>query len=268
MGKALALALALVATAAPAVGAQQDTTARRGRTSPLITRREVAWGLVGTAVGIGTMFADTEIQDWVRSDDVQSSGLDDFSDQIKRVNEKSLFVAEMALWGIGRLTKSETLADASWHAAEAVAITTFTTTAVRVALGRTRPFKTGGDDAFDYHPFKGAGDQAYRSVPSLHAAAAFATAAAVTGEVHRRRPSMTKVVAPVSFAVASLPGLGRIYADKHWTSDVVLGAVWGTITGIATVRWHHEHDDRLDRWMLGPQNAPNGQMGLGLSRQF
>lgn len=267
MGKALLLALVIVA---PALGAQQqDTVVRRsGQASPLITRREAAWGLVGTAVGIGTMFADTEIRDWVRSDDVQSAGRDDFSDQIKRVNEKSLFVAELALWGIGRLTKSEALADASWHAAEAVAITTFSTTMVRVALGRTRPFKTGGDDAFDYHPFKGAGDQAYRAVPSLHAAAAFATAAAVTGEVHRRRPGMTKVVAPVSFALASLPGLGRVYADKHWTSDVVLGAVWGTITGIATVRWHHEHDDRLDRWMLGPRNAPNGQMGLGLSRQF
>ena len=77
-----------------------------------------------------------------------------------------------------------------------------------------------------------------------------------------------KVVAPVTFAAAALPGLGRMHADKHWASDVALGAVWGTMIGISTVRWHHEHDDRMDRWMLGAANAPNGDTAIGARFRF
>jgi membrane-associated phospholipid phosphatase len=209
---------------------------------------------------------DTDIARWIRDPARQGAGARRLASGAKLVNEKSLFAAEMVLWGAGRLTRQETLADASSHAAEAVGITTLSTTIVRVALGRTRPFVTGGDDPFDYHPFKGAGSQAYRSIPSLHSAAAFTTAAALTGETRRRRPGLTKVVAPLTFAAATLPGLGRMHADKHWASDVALGAVWGTLIGTSTVRWHHEHVDRLDRWMLGVGAAPDGQAGLTLTR--
>lgn len=264
---ALGLGLGLGATALPA---QADTTARyrpvaRDR-SPLITRREAVFGIAGTAATVGLMQFDTRIMRWVRDPARQTTGARDWARGLARVNERSLFVAEMLLWGAGRATGQETLADVSWHAAEAVGITTLGTTIVRIGLGRTRPFKTNDRDPFDFHPFKGAGDQAYRALPSLHAAAAFATAAALTGETRRRKPELVKLVAPVTFAAAALPGLGRMHADKHWASDVALGGVWGTMIGIATVRWHHEHDDRLDRWMLGAGRAPNGDGLLTIGR--
>lgn len=250
---------------ATSLHAQQDSTTRDR--SPLVTRREAVFGLLGTAAGIGMMQYDPDIRRWLQDPERQTKGAQRSADVIKHVNEKTLFAAELVLWGAGRLTGNETLADVSWHAAEAVLITTVSTTFVRVGIGRTRPFKTDGRDPFDFHPGKGWSDQAYRSVPSIHSAAAFATAAALTSETRRRRPELTKVVAPVSFALATLPGLGRMHQDKHWASDIALGMVWGTLTGISTVRWHHEHDDRLDRWMLGASRAPNGDAMVTWSRR-
>jgi membrane-associated phospholipid phosphatase len=245
--------------------AQRDSTRDR---SPLITRREAIGGIVGTAASIGLMRWDPDIAHWLQKPGQQSSDAWSWAGGARHVNERSLFVAEMLLWGTGRLTRSETLADVSWHAAEAVGITTVGTQIVRIAVGRSRPFVTNDDDQFDFKPFKGRDSQAYRAIPSLHAAASFATAAVLTGETHRRRPALVKVVAPVTFAAATLPGLGRMYADKHWASDVALGAVWGTMIGIATVRWHHEHGDRMDRWMLGNARAPNGDAAVGAHFTF
>ena len=258
------VALGVGATSLRAQTAPSDS-ATRDR-SPLVTPREAVVSLVSTAAGIGLMQYDPRIRRWMQAPARQTEGARDAADLVKHVNEKTLFGAELILWGVGRLTRNETLADVSWHAAEAVLITTVSTTFVRVGVGRTRPFKSDGRDPFDFHPGKGWGDQAYRSVPSIHSAAAFATAAALTGETRRRRPELTKVVAPVSFALATLPGIGRMHQDKHWASDVALGIVWGTVTGIATVRWHHERDDRVDRWMLGAGNAPNGDALLTLGR--
>jgi membrane-associated phospholipid phosphatase len=253
-------ATSLHARQAPAAPPAPGDSARGDR-SPLITRREAVLGLVGTAAGIGLMQFDPDVRRWLMEPSRQGEGAREFSDAIRHVNEKSLFAAELVLWGVGRLTDNEGLADASWHAAEAVLITSVSTTIVRVAVGRSRPFKSDGRDQFDFFPGRGWNDQAYRSVPSIHSAAAFATAAVVTSEVRRRRPELTKVVAPLSFGLATLPGLGRMHADKHWASDVALGVVWGTLAGIATVRWHHEHDDRLDRWMLGREKAPRWELG-------
>jgi membrane-associated phospholipid phosphatase len=261
------LLAALTVGAAIPAHAQVDS-AGRGNRSPLVTRREAVVGLAGTAASIALMRWDPDIAHWMQKPEQQSSGAWSWAGGARHVNERSLFVAEMVLWGTGRLTHNESLADVSWHAAEAVGITTVGTQIVRIAVGRSRPFVTGDDDQFDFKPFKGRDSQAYRSIPSLHAAASFATAAVLTGETHRRRPGLVKVVAPVSFAAATLPGLGRMYADKHWASDVALGAVWGTMIGIATVRWHHEHDDRMDRWMLGASVAPGGRAHLTLTREL
>ena len=259
------LVVALALGAIP-LGAQADSAWHRP--PPLVTRREAIFGLTGIAAGIGLMHWDTDIARWLQDPKRQTAGAIRFSDNVKLVNEKSLFAAGMVLWSVGRLAHRETLADVSWHMAEGVLITSVSTTAVRIALGRTRPFVTDDEDAFDYHPFKGAGSQAYRSIPSLHAAASFTAAAVLTSEVRRRRPEMTKIVAPLTFAAATLPGLGRMHADKHWASDVALGAVVGTMVGISTVRWHHTRDDRLDRWMLGASVAPGGHARLTLTREL
>jgi membrane-associated phospholipid phosphatase len=46
-------------------------------------------------------------------------------------------------------------------------------------------------------------------------------------------------------------GLSRLDHNKHWASDVAVGALIGTLTGIKVVQYTHDHpDNRLDRIML------------------
>ena len=83
-----------------------------------------------------------------------------------------------------------------------------------------------------------------------------------------RRFRVTRGVLEV---LATHPGLGRMYKDKHWASDVLMGAVLGEVVGRAVVRWHHTRPgNRLDRAMLGVTATvdPAGRPALAWSRSF
>jgi membrane-associated phospholipid phosphatase len=67
---------------------------------------------------------------------------------------------------------------------------------------------------------------------------------------------------------ATLVGLSRMYHNKHWASDVALGAAVGTFSGLKVVRYSHAHpDNKVDRVMLRAFIAPDGAGGghLGFS---
>ena len=56
---------------------------------------------------------------------------------------------------------------------------------------------------------------------------------------------------------ATLVGLSRMYHNKHWASDVALGAAVGTFSGLKVVRYSHAHpDNKVDRVMLMPSSRP------------
>jgi hypothetical protein len=61
---------------------------------------------------------------------------------------------------------------------------------------------------------------------------------------------------------ATLVGLSRMYHNKHWASDVALGAAIGTFSGLKVVRYSHTHpDNKVDRVMLHAVIAPDGHGG-------
>jgi len=73
------------------------------------------------------------------------------------------------------------------------------------------------------------------------------------------------------YVLASGPGLIRIYGDKHWASDVLMGGALGVVTGNRTVRYAHGHPgNRVDRWLLGHASAATGTDGpvIALGWQF
>ena len=162
------------------------------------------------------------------------------------------FIVGGAMYVVGRVADKPRMAHLAVHAGEAVFVGLVATGLLKTTLGRARPWVTGGTDpaAFDFP--KGFTRDAYQSFPSGHTTTAFAAAAAATVELSRWYPRSTWIVGPVLYGGAALAGLSRMYEDKHWASDVVMGAAIGTFAGIKTVQFAHTREgNRVDRWLLG-----------------
>ena len=91
--------------------------------------------------------------------------------------------------------------------------------ALKIGLGRARPYVPGGSGRFtgpslspDYH-----------SMPSGHTANAFAMATVLSN----RHPDWS----PALYGLALAVGLSRIELGVHWPSDVVIGAAIGLWVG-------------------------------------
>ena len=97
------------------------------------------------------------------------------------------------------------------------------------SIGRARP----GDDvgAYVFKPFSG-----YDSLPSGHTTEAFAVASVLSA--HARG----WVVPVLSYTLASCVGYARLNDRAHWASDVIAGAVVGTLIGRAVVKRHARED--------------------------
>lgn len=101
-----------------------------------------------------------------------------------------------------------------------VAAGSFTTVAIKKAVGRRRPSNV--DDAVVLDPFEGP-----ISFPSGHAAYAFAIAGGVDAVTEGWLP------AAAAYAVASTSAFARVYSGKHWFSDVVVGSAVGALASRA-----------------------------------
>lgn len=95
-------------------------------------------------------------------------------------------------------------------------------------VGRARP--TDGKGAYDFQPFSG-----HDSFMSGHTTEAFALASVITE--HYPQP-WVKVSA---YALAGTVGYARLNNNRHWTSDVLVGAVVGTYVGKTVVHFNREH---------------------------
>jgi len=144
---------------------------------------------------------------------------------------------------------------AKQRAADAVEATIFSSALVfstDFLAGRSKPDLNRGSQ--DYNPFNISG-----SLPSFHTAEAF-TAAAVAAE-HWDNPWFSAL----AYGFATSVGLSRIYLDKHWLSDVVLGAAIGTVVGKAVVALNKNR--RGSPVSVVPLVAP-GSWGAALHYQY
>jgi membrane-associated phospholipid phosphatase len=234
-------------------------------TKPLFTGHDALVGGAFVVATVGLTQLDKRIAEHVA--DLRTSSNSDFyqsrADEIKLVNERSLFAVSAGSYVVGRLGHLERLADFGLHASEAIVVAAGVATVFKSGLGRSRPAlsqrTTGEFDPFDFKPGKGWSDPAYRSFPSLHEAGTLAFATVFTSEAKRWWPRATPVLAPVVYTVAILPGLARMYNQNHWASDVAMGAGIGIFSGTKVVRYTHSHPhNRIDRLLLSTTIAPAG----------
>lgn len=174
-----------------------------------------------------------------------------------------------AMWGGGLLAKQPTVAAAGLRAIEAVTVSGTVTALLKMTFGRARPYlsPTAPDD---FRLFRGAEitTGGYSSMPSGHTTAAFAFASAVTGEVRLRAPEHARTVGILTYGAATMTAYARMHDDRHWLSDVAVGAGIGTVTGWAITRWHATRPENpIDRVFLRPVIAPSplGGMRIGVA---
>ena len=266
------IALGLFILAAPPLAGQvTDSTRSVAGDRRFLRPRELT--ILGGGIAASAMVSafDVRIAHWDQSAGVQgSSSRRRVVNDITRVNESTLTVGGLVLYGIGRLTHAEAMTDIAKHVTEAVVLTSLASQAIRGPLGRTRPYVTHDSDQYNFQAFQGFRRFDNRAWPSLHSATAFAAGAALVGEVRERHPEALPWAAPLIYGLAALPGLSRMYLDQHWASDVVAGDVIGAVIGGRLVHYAHSGPPGAGpRWLMTATVTPtvNGNLMLGLSLQ-
>lgn len=252
--------LGLIAAAAATAVAQtpRDTVDKPQKTFFKKSDLAVTGAIVG-ASAVTSIF-DERIARWWRSPHVQGdSSRRDLVNALTVVNETPLTLGAVVVYGIGRLSKNETIADIGLHTTESLVLTVGIMEAIRGPVGRRRP-RESLNDAFNFKFWAGFTDFAARSYPSIHAAVAWTTATALVGELKVRKPEAVKYVAPPLFVAATIPGFTRMYLNQHWASDVVAGTLMGAMLGSKVVYYAHTHRRNfVDRLLLGVTALPDGQ---------
>lgn len=163
-----------------------------------------------------------------------------------------------AAYLVGTILKNPKLKKASVLAFSSLLISGALTEGAKYLAGRERPNK--GGDQWQFHGPQFGGS--HMSFPSGHTTAAFALAASFSTVYD------SKIVKILAYTAATLVGLSRIHDNKHWASDVFMGAVIGTATGVFVTKKHlntHKPSYNVGPWI---QEHPNGKRSYGIQVQI
>ena len=136
-------------------------------------------------------------------------------------NGKYCFPAMGALYGLGLITRNRKVQYTGLQAFKALVLSAGVTGSIKYLAQRERPFQT--DNTNNFHFIWNS--LLYNSLPSGHTSDAFAMASVIGYNVKNKYWQI-----PI-YAIATGVGLSRIHDNKHWASDVVLGAAIGYCVG-------------------------------------
>jgi membrane-associated phospholipid phosphatase len=145
-------------------------------------------------------------------------------------------MAAPGIYVVGLVAKDRITAGAGAAAVQALAMALATTGVLKVAVGRVYP-SHGGDPsapdrldhpeyAHEFTPFAGV-----LAWPSGHTMGTTSVVAALTA-YYPESPAVPLVGYPLALAI----GFGMVDGDRHWTSDVLAGALIGHAIGYAVGR--------------------------------
>lgn len=202
--------------------------------APFRTDSGAVWGTlaVAGAVGVVCLF-DDDLRDEIRRH--RGQDLDRAADVGNLAGHPLLHLGVAgAVWGGGVLADSPRWRDTGLMMGEAAVIADAAAFVLKQSVGRARPLTGSGKGSF--RPFRFESD--FDSFPSMHTASSFAMASVIT------RTSGSVPVGVLSYATAAFVGFSRMYDDKHWASDVLLGAAIGELAG-RVVTNHHARKESL-----------------------
>jgi membrane-associated phospholipid phosphatase len=138
----------------------------------------------------------------------------------------------------GRLAKDKRLAGTSLTACKAFLVSTTVAMITKQLTHRHRPYQ---DEIPDHTNWDGPFSSIeYNSFPSGHSTAAFSLATVFAMEY-----SSTIWVPVLAYTLATGTAVSRLYDNKHWASDVVIGSALGFVTGRFMWRQSRKGNNRV-----------------------
>jgi hypothetical protein len=189
--------------------------------------------LAATVAGTGGLMAgDRDAYNWaVRN---QTASRNDAAKVVSKFGAEYSVALAAGLLAGGLVFGDPGTRDTGRDAVEASILTGILTNVVmKPAFGRERPTESEGATVF--HPLS-----SYASFPSGHAAQAFTVATVIAMR------SDGWIVPTISYTVASLVAVSRVYQQAHFPSDALVGAVVGNAVARFVVNRHRPR----------PTNAP------------
>lgn len=114
---------------------------------------------------------------------------------------------------------------------------------LKSAIGRQRPGYT--NEQFNFSPFALSKGDEYQSCPSGHSSIAFAVSTVFASKV---KSGWLKALC---YTPAVITAVSRVYNNRHWASDVVLGAFIGHFIGQFVVNLHSDSISMSSNSLLG-----------------
>ena len=252
---ALAVAMLLPCAPVPLLAQQSDTLPPLQPREPVLSVHDLVY-VGGVAVAtLAVKPLDSAAMVYLQKHWQTNKKIKSLSRVIETTAVPGALIIGGGLYVGGKLAHDRRAADLGLHGSEAILIGTALTTVIKFTAGRARPYVS--QNPHDYGLWRGFAHEEYRSFPSGHTLTAFAAAAAVTEETSEWWRNSTWYIAPLMYGGATLVGISRMYNNKHWASDVVMGAAIGIFTGRRVVLWQHSHrGNALDRWLLGVHVGP------------
>jgi membrane-associated phospholipid phosphatase len=195
----------------------------------------VASGLVGAAL------LDSDVQRHAQENRTDSR--DDLAETFRHFGQPEVFgTVTLGMVGGGLVSNNPELTRAGARLATTLLLAGTVSTVTKFAVGRARPNESSQTNDFD--SFSG-----QESMPSGHTTIAFALATALSDDIGNTWASVGL------YGAATGVGWSRINDNKHWLSDVYVGAVIG-ITSAKLVNGHWRiFNLQPPSILIGPEHA-------------
>jgi membrane-associated phospholipid phosphatase len=207
------------------------------------------WLKIGGVFAItgGLIIVDADIRDFAQKK--HSSIADSFASAGQKLGSPLYTLPPVgAFYLYGYLRDDSRARTTSLLAVESLAISTIFTETIKVTAQRSRP--NSGASPYTWNgPHLKLNNVSFCSG---HTSAAF-TLATVFAEQYQDSP----YIPAVSYSLATLAGLSRIYDNKHWASDAFFGAALGYFIGKSVVGYHKDSTLRKMNVILIPDIRPN-----------
>lgn len=198
------------------------------------------WIELGVVLTAGTIAytQDEKIQHYFAEH--QSTKADNFSKYLFEPlgNGKGTVAVLAGFYLGGRIAKDKRLAGTSLTAAKAFVVSSVGVQIIKQLAHRHRPFQ---DEIPDHAIWDGPfADFSYTSFPSGHSSAVFSVATVFAMEYKG-----TIWVPIVAYTLATGTAVSRLYDNKHWVSDIVIGSALGFVTGRLMWKQNRIGDNRF-----------------------